>query len=145
MPYADNDYSFMFILNFDWRPTWQLHNARGHVAVGLGAEVAERAALLDYEIPALGISARISTWPVVDKAATQHGIDRLYTEAMEANKNDTKLTVNLFTDSMFGASAEEQLQQTKDAKEPKILVIGLFGESAYLKSLTKRLKLASFE
>jgi hypothetical protein len=145
MPYADNDYSFMFILNFDWRPTWQLHNARGHVAVGLGAQLAKKAALLDYEISALNITAKIPTWPVVDKAAAQHGIDRLYAEIMEAKKNGADVTVNLFTDSMFGASAEGQLQQTKDAKEPKILIIGLFGESAYLKTLTKRLKLASFE
>lgn len=145
MSYANNDYSFMFILNFDWQPTWQLHNARGHVAVGLGAGLAKKAVLLDYEIPALDITAKISTWPVVDKAATQHGIDRLYAEIIEANKNGAGLIVNLFTDSMFGASAEDQLQQTKDAKEPKILVIGLFGESAYLKTLTKRLKLANFK
>lgn len=138
MAYADNDYSFMFILNMDWQPTWQLHNARGHVAVSLGAQTQEKARLLDYEIPALDTMAKISHWPVIDKSGHQKGVDRLFREI----QNETDLTMSLFTDSMFGTSAEDQLLQTKEASNPRILVIGLFGKTEKLKRLSKRLSLA---
>lgn len=144
MAYADNQNTFMFILNKNWEPAWQLHNARGHVAVGLGATIGQAANLLGYEIPALEMTAQISHWPVVDKAAKEAEINRLYLELKEANAQGDDFVMNVFTDSMFGTSAEDQLAQTRNAKEPKILVIGLFGKSDVLKQLTKRLKLASF-
>lgn len=142
MPYADNGKTFMFICNIEWQPTWQLHNARGHVAIGLGATICKRAELLAYDIPALGATAHISTWPVIDKAANQSEIAKLYAELQSAQYDD--ITVNIFTDSMFGASAQEQLRQTRETASPTILCIGLFGDGSKLKGLTKRLKLASF-
>jgi hypothetical protein len=141
MAYADNKYSFMFILNKDWQPAWQLHNARGHVAVSLGAQAGEKAKLLDYEISALNTTVGISHYPVIDKGGHAKDVNRLFRELQEAPDG---ITYSIFTDSMFGASAEEQLQQTKQVTDPSILVIGMFGETEKLKVLSKRLSLATF-
>ena len=143
MSYSDNGSSFMFVLNSEWQPAWQIHNARGHVAIGLAAQSHKEANLLTYETPALHANAHISMWPVIDKSATQLQLNKLYEEALKLSK-EKQITLNFFTDSMFGASAADQMSQTKEAQSPTILAMGMFGDSKILKTLTKRLKLASF-
>lgn len=143
MSYADNSASFVFVLNSDWQPKWQLHNARGHVAIGLAAHLHEETKLLDYKTPAFNASAHISTWPVIDKMATEQQLADLYNEALALSQAN-QITLNFFIDSMFGASAEEQLRQTEKAQSPRLLAIGIFGDSKVLRTLTKKLPLATF-
>lgn len=139
MSYADNGCTSMFILNNEWQPTWQLHNARGHVALAMGAENNQELKLRTYEVPALNHTTPISTWPVIDKATSEKELHKLYEKLLDA-----KLKCYIFTDSMFGSSAQVQMEQTKNATDPKILVLGIFGPTEEIRNLTKHLSLARF-
>lgn len=137
--YADNQKKLAVIMNGKY-PIPQLQNGAFHAVLGLTALVGTTAfELLNYDNDSLGIEAQISRFPnIVLSAKNGNQILKTYEEAKRLG-----LACNIFSGSMLGSSAEEQMQQTREATADTLnpMVVVLFGEQEDLQPLTKKFSL----
>ena len=134
--YADNHRKLVAITNRQYAIP-QRQNAVLHATVGLiklvGIDAFE---LLDYDNDELDVRAQISLFPNVGLAA-KNGSQLLatYRQASEA-----RIACNIFCESMLGASADEQVRQTREAtlETLKPMAVVLFGDAEVLQALTKK-------
>lgn len=134
--YADNHRKLVAISNRQYTVP-QLQNAVLHATIGLVKLVGIDAfQLLNYDNDELGVHAQISLFPNVGLAA-KNGSQLLNTYRQA---NDANIACNIFCESMLGASADEQVRQTKEAtlENLKPMVVVLFGEADVLHPLTKK-------
>lgn len=134
--YVDNHHKLIAITHRGYTVA-QRQNAVLHAAVGLVELVGvEALQLLSYENEALGIHAQISLFPNIGLAAKNgNQLLNTYRQAMEAN-----VACNIFCESMLGASAEDQMRQTREATPEtlKPMALALFGDAETLQPLTKK-------
>ena len=138
--YADNDFKFVAILNKKMDPP-QLMNALGHMAVGLTSlcDNLEDMRFHSYYDADGGVHPAISHFPfIVLIADNSNKIRTARNAAINANIMHTD-----FTTTMLGASAEDQLQQTRDNKEIDLEYVGLclFGPAELLNEITRKFSL----
>lgn len=137
--YADNQQKYVCVLNGK-QPIHTLMNALGHVTLGLAGELTpDERALLDYPNEACGFQARISTFPfIILKAKNSNQLARLKEELSAA-----ELSFNVFSNTMIGASADEQVSNTAAASPDNIdyWAVCAFGAADKLDPLTKRFSL----
>jgi hypothetical protein len=134
--YAENHRKLVAITNRQYAVP-QRQNAVLHATVGLikfvGIEAFE---LLNYDNDDLDIQAQISLFPNVGLTA-KNGSQLLntYRQASEAN-----IACNIFAESMLGASADDQIRQTREAtlETLKPMAVVLFGDADALHPLTKK-------
>ena len=133
MAYQDNSRKAAVVLNRAV-PFSRLANALAHCCAGMADIAGTEAEFLDYPCPAGDWRARISRWPMVILEAKNSGqLARLVREAREE-----ELPLNCFTAAMIGASAEEQIRQTREDREPEYWAVAVFGDAEELRPLTKR-------
>ncbi|NBD31405.1 MAG: DUF2000 family protein [Cyanobacteria bacterium] len=132
MLYADNHLKI---------ETPQLMNALGHTTSGLMAKIAEKSEpmeFLEYQYQAEWAEpSSISRYPfIVLKAKNNNQLKTLH-QSMSAHPD---LVHNVFTDSMLGASADEQLKKTLQTKTEELnyFCLVLFGESEEIEPLTRK-------
>lgn len=137
--YADNHRKIVAITNRRYSVP-QRQNAIIHATVGLiklaGIDEFE---LLDYDNDELDVQAQISLFPNVGLAARNgNQLLNTYRQASDAN-----IICNIFCESMLGASAAEQVRQTREAtlETLKPMAVALFGEADILHPLTKKFSL----
>ena len=138
--YADNEYKFVAVLN-EKIALPRLLNAMGHMTAGL---VARQNGHLDsswlcYEDGDGGIHPAISRHPfIILSAKNSNQIRTLRQAALQHG-----VAYNDFTDTMLGASAEDQLARTAGTREQDLEYFGicLFGRAEELHPLTRRFSL----
>ena len=139
--YQDNSRKFVVILN-QKQNAGLLMNALSHTVGGLISKQSERLDQMEF-LPYMDrdgvFDAHISRFPfIVLKAKNGNQIRTVRQAAQEAG-----IPFNVFTDTMFGASAEDQLQRTRGTKEAELdyIAIGLFGPSVDLDKMTRKFSL----
>jgi hypothetical protein len=141
--YADNQYKFVAVLNPKIEIA-QLMNALGHITAGLIAETKnlEEMQFLKYEFQAdWATSSVLSLYPfIVLKAKNSNQLKTLHHSASE-----TGIAHNVFTDSMLGNSAIDQIEATKNTNPQDLIYfcVVLFGKSDRLATLTRKFSLFS--
>ena len=136
MSYQDNTNKIVVVVNRSV-PFARLANALAHCCAGLANVVGADAEFLDYPCPAGDWRARISRFPAVILEAKNSGqLARLVREAKEG-----EMPLNCFTAAMIGASAEEQIRQTREDADPEYWAVAVFGGAEELRPLTKRFSL----
>lgn len=138
--YTDNQFKFVAVLNKRIGLP-QLLNALGHISAGLTSTLPDNKLMefLEYNDSDGTRHPAISKFPfIILTADNGNQIRRLRAEAIDA-----KILYNDFTGSMIGQSAEEQLKQTRAAKELELeyFAILMFGPSEKLNVMTKRFSL----
>ena len=139
--YADNQSKFIAVVNSKIEMP-KLMNALGHITAGLVAKCKnlEDMQFLKYEFEADWTTASlISLYPfIILTAKNNNQLKTLHQAANEAG-----IIHNVFTDSMLGASATEQRQNTKDTKIDDFTYfwVILFGSSEQLTALTRKFSL----
>lgn len=143
MLYEDNHLKFAAILNPKIEMA-KLMNATGHATAGLidKASSIESFQFLKYNFCSdaeWASPASISRYPYIAlEAKNNNQLKTLHRAAAEAN-----ILHNVFTESMLGASATEQMQQTLTANPDDLIYfcIVLFGSSEELAPLTRKFSL----
>jgi hypothetical protein len=141
--YADNDLKFTAILNSKI-PIPQLMNALGHMTSGLTSRTTDPSQMnfLEYQFNSDRLTpATISLYPfIVLKSKNSNQLKTLHESV-----TDIGILHNVFTDSMLGASAIEQIENTKNTKPEDLIYFGivLFGDSQKLAKLTHKFSLFS--
>jgi len=135
--YTDNDYKFIAVLNKKIELP-KLLNALGHISVGLTSliENIDDFRFLQYYDADGGLHPAISHYPfIILSAKNGNQIRQLREKAIESG-----IIYNDFVDQMLGASAEDQLNQTKNTKNAdfEYFAICLFGSYETLRPLTKK-------
>lgn len=140
--YADNEFKVIAVVN-DKIEIPKLMNAVGHTTAGLMAKANNdpNMEFLKYEFSAnFAESSLIALSPyIILKAKNNNQLKTLHLAV-----NEKGILHNVFTDSMLGASAEEQIAQTKNtpADDLTYFCIVLFGKyEEELKPLTKKFSL----
>ena len=134
--YSDNHRKLVAITNPKYSFP-QRQNAVIHATVGLVSFVGiEAFETLPYLNEDLQIDAQISLYPNVCLTA-KNGSQLL---ASYHQANSACIACNIFTESMLGGSAAEQIQKTRDATVETIgpIALVLFGNSEALTPITKR-------
>ena len=139
MSYQKTDCRIAIALNAKIE-TGRLMNAYGHTLTGLAGMLSGDALqLTDYPAPALSAVAKISHFPVIVlKSKNSAGLKRLLLEAHTAG-----LDANFFTSSMIQATEAEQIEATRNDPDPELMAAAVFGASANVAAITKRLSLYS--
>lgn len=139
MLYADNQWKFVIVMNKKAGAA-QLMNAVAHLALGMSRRELPEAGswYYDYTGPDDRSYAMISHWPVIVLKGNGNQLKTLYEQARELG-----LSCQTFVDAMLGASAEEQMRQTRErpADSVEVLAVMLFGDSETLRGLTKKFSL----
>ena len=139
--YTDNQSKFIAVLNPKIE-TSKLMNGFGHITAGIVAKCQQIDELqfLNYEFAGNWASpAAIGLYPfIILSAKNNNQLKTLHQAANEAN-----ILHNAFTDSMLGASAAEQMQNTKNANPDDLTYFGivLFGTADELTPLTRKFSL----
>lgn len=139
--YADNQSKFTAILNAKIE-AHKLMNALGHITAGLVAQCQniEDMQFLKYEFEAGWTTpSLISLYPfIILSAKNNNQLKTLHQVANEAG-----ILHNVFTYSMLGASAAEQMDNTKNSKTDDLTYLGivLFGPADQLAALTRKFSL----
>jgi hypothetical protein len=141
MSYSDNQFKFVAVLNSKIE-TSRLLNCLGHITTGLVAKSQNLNDMqfLKYEFEADWTTpSLISLYPfIILSAKNNNQLKTLHQAALEA-----EILHNVFTDSMLGASASEQMQATKNTKTDELTYFGvaLFGAAEQLAALTRKFSL----
>lgn len=139
--YTDNQSKFIAVINPKIEMP-KLMNALGHITAGLVAKCKnpEDMQFLKYEFEADWTTASlISLYPfIILTAKNNNQLKTLHQAANEAG-----IIHNVFTDSMLGASATEQMQNTKIANTNDLTYfsVALFGSAEQLTTLTRKFSL----
>lgn len=139
--YADNQSKFIAVLNPKVE-TAKLLNCLGHITAGIvgKCQKLEDLQFLSYEFAAdWATPSAIGLYPFIILTAKNN--NQLKTLHLAANEAD--ILHNVFTDSMLGGSATEQMQNTKTAKIDDLTYFGivLFGTAEELTPLTRKFSL----
>ncbi|WP_287882232.1 DUF2000 family protein [Aquitalea sp.] len=139
MHYEVTSDKFIIVLNRRHDPA-VLFNACAHLCIGLGSRLGYKSAVLPYPVPAIGVTSMISAYPVIvleAKSSTQ-----LFNLLLRTREIPS-LVCNMFTTSMLGASAAEQIAHTEalTAQTAEIVAVGLFGEKREIEAVTKKFSL----
>lgn len=139
MNYEITSHKFVVILNRT-HALGTLFNACAHICLGLGSELQERAAGLRYPSPLLGLISTISAYPVIileAKSSTQ------LVNFLSRTRENLDVSCNLFTTSMIGRSAVDQIACTAalTAETADIVAVGVFGERSLVEFATKKFSL----
>jgi hypothetical protein len=141
MFYQDNDHKTIAVIN-PAISSPQLMNALGHVTAGLASKLSslDELQLLQYSFQSdLSDPAHISRYPyIILKSKNNNQLKTLHQTINEAG-----IIHNVFTDSMLGASAEEQMSNTKNTPVDDLtyFLIAMFGKAEVLAPLTKKFSL----
>lgn len=141
MSYDNNDFKFACVVNRTVALP-RLMNALAHTVAGLAGDLTrETISLLDYENATDGFTARISQWPVIILQAKNSS----QLSTLRSAADEKLIAHNVFTSSMIGQSAEDQMAQTMAASgaDLEYWVVALFGASEVLNPLTKKFSLFS--
>ena len=138
--YADNTYKLVAVLNSKYE-TSQLMNALSHMTAGVVSQQDRQSPIefLDYRDADGSIHPRICRWSfVILKAKNSNQIRKLRRAI-----HDAELTYSDFVHTMFGASAQDQIERTEALPESELDYLGLcaFGPAEILNPLTKRFSL----
>jgi hypothetical protein len=139
--YQDNDHKTIAVINSNSNLP-QLMNALGHSTLGLVSKLTtlEDLQLLTYPFQSTDcVSSQISRYPyIILKAKNNNQLKTLHQAV-----NELGIIHNAFTDSMLGASAEEQISNTKNTAMDGLtyLSIIMFGKADVLAPLTKKFSL----
>lgn len=139
--YTDNQHKFVAVVNPKIEIP-KLMNGLGHITAGLMAQAnnQEEMQFLKYEFQADWTTpSLISLYPyIVLKAKNSNQLRTLHRAANEAG-----ILHNVFTDSMLGASADEQMANTKntDTENLNYFCVALFGASDRLATMTRKFSL----
>lgn len=136
--YTDNTMKFTVVLNKK-HPVGMRMNALGHLSAGLSRRVADSIDLLEYHSPELGFTSLISRYPVIALSADNNNqLRRLWSAVLESS-----VAYNVFTTSMIGTSATEQLVATAASTTDDVDFVGvmLFGPADVLDPLTRKFSL----
>jgi Protein of unknown function (DUF2000) len=141
MLYQDNEFKTITVIN----PTIsspQLMNGLGHATAGLVSKLGnlDELQLLKYPFQSDDSDpAHISRYPyIILKSKNNNQLKTLHQTINEAG-----IIHNVFTDSMLGASAEEQMSNTKSTAMDDLtyFLIVMFGKAEVLAPLTKKFSL----
>ncbi|AKU24046.1 DUF2000 domain-containing protein [Massilia sp. MB5] len=139
MAYENTERKFVALVNRK-HPLPVLLNALAHASNGLTAKTAGRDKLLDYPNQASGFAAKISEYPfIILEAKNGNQIRNLLPQVMA----DDSLDYNVFTTSMIGASATQQIEATLAAADEQLdfVVLLMFGERGKVEPLAKKFSL----
>lgn len=134
--YANNTKKFTAVLN-KRHPMGLQFNALGHLAAGLVGRVGDECPeFLEYKAPEEGFVSLISTYPVIILGADNNNQMRRLCAAIIGSG----LPYNIFTTSMVGQSAAEQVAATAAAPSDTLEYVGMivFGAADVIDPLTKR-------
>lgn len=134
--YANNTKKFTAVLN-KRQPAGAQFNALGHLAMGLVGRIGnECPEFLEYRVPSAGFVSMISTYPVIVLGADNNNQMRRLCAAVV----ESALPFNIFTTSMVGASAAEQVAATASASSETLEFVGVivFGDAVVIDPMTKR-------
>jgi hypothetical protein len=140
MPYLQNDKKFVAVLNRR-HPLPHVLNGLCHATAGLAGRMIGQAQadFLSYANDADAFEAFISRYPfIVLEARNGNQLATLRKAAVERG-----LPVNVFISAMLGASAEEQVANTKAAAGDALdyMAVVLFGDAAIVDPLTRKFSL----
>jgi hypothetical protein len=139
--YQDNDYKTIAVINPNINPP-QLLNALGHATAGLLSKFGTSGDMqfLKYEFQGdWSEASHISRYPyIILKAKNNTQLTTLHHALNEAG-----IVHNAFTDSMLGASAEEQMSNTSSTSMDNLtyMAIVMFGKTEFLTPLTRKFSL----
>lgn len=140
--YANNEFKFIAVVN-DKIEIPKLMNALGHTTAGLMSKANDSFGMefLKYKFSGEFVQpSLIALCPyIILKAKNNNQLKTLHLAV-----NEKAILHNVFTDTMLGASAEEQITQTKNTKVDDLtyFCIILFGKyEEDLKPLTKKFSL----
>jgi hypothetical protein len=139
MAYDNNSKKFVAVINRKQAPP-VIMNALAHTALGIAAKVGEDKQVLDYPNEATGFLAKISEYPfIILEAKNGSQLRGLLGIAMDT----PSISYNVFTTSMIGASASDQIQSTKSAggDELDFVAVVLFGAKEEIEPLTRKFSL----
>lgn len=139
MAYIDNQTKFVCVLN-PRTPLPRAMNALAHAILGLGATIGPQAVeVLDYRLADQVLPTRISRFPVIILQAKNGNQLRSTFQAA----GSAGISVNLFTDTMIGCSADDQIERTGSTRlaDADPLVLCLFGTARNVDALTRRFSL----
>lgn len=139
--YQDNSMKFVVIVN-QKQPGGLLMNAVAHTVAGLlkkQSKHLDQMEFLSYVANDGVLDARISRFPFIILKAKNGNQIRTVRQAAQ----DADIPCNVFTDTMLGTSADEQLQKTSSTKEALMdyIALCLFGPAAALDPLTRKFSL----
>lgn len=139
--YADNQFKFIALLNSKIE-TPLLMNALGHMTAGLVAKCMnlDDMQFLKYEFEADQTTpSMLSLYPYIVLSAKNNN----QLKTLHQSVNEAGILHNVFTDSMLGASAVEQMNNTKRIKTDDLTYFGiaLFGAADQLATLTRKFSL----
>jgi hypothetical protein len=136
--YADNERKFVAILN-PKIDIPKLMNALTHLTAGLVSKSGawDEMKFLNYEFNSTSIeSSSISRYPfIILKAKNNNHLKTLHQTATEIG-----IIHNVFTDTMLGANAIEQMTNTENTNPEDLVYFGiiLFGDREQLADLTHK-------
>ncbi len=134
--YANNTKKFTAVLS-KRQPVGTQFNALGHLVAGLMGRINNDCPeFLEYKAPHAGFVSMISTYPVIVLGADNNNqMRRLCATVVESG-----LPHNIFTTSMVGASAAEQVAATAAAAAETLEFVGVivFGAADVIDPMTKR-------
>ncbi|NEU79882.1 DUF2000 domain-containing protein [Nostoc sp. UIC 10630] len=139
--YADNQCKLIAVVNPQIESP-KLMNALAHITAGLVAKTnnLDEMQFLKYEFQADWTTpSLISLYPfIILKAKNNNQLKTLHQAA-----NEVGILHNVFTDSMLGASAIEQMDNTKNINTGDLtyFCVVLFGASDQLAALTRKFSL----
>lgn len=141
MQYQNNELKFIAVINPKIEIP-KLMNALCHTTAGLAAKINDfnEMKFLKYEFQAdWTTSSLISLYPFIILESKNNNQLRTLHQAV----NETGIIHNIFTDSMLGASATEQMQNTKNTKTDELTYFSvvLFGMAEQLAPLTRKFSL----
>lgn len=139
--YTDNQYKFIAVLNPKIEVP-KLMNALGHMTAGLIAKAndADEMQFLKYEFQAnWATSSLISLYPFILLTAKNNSQLKSLHQAVSAGA----ILHNVFTETMLGVSAAEQIDSTKNTNSDELTYLGilLFGSTDQLTTLTRKFSL----
>jgi hypothetical protein len=141
--YADNDRKFTAILNSKI-PIPQSMNGLAHMTAGLISRATDPSQMnfLQYQFNSDRLTpANISLYPfIILKSKNSNQLKTLHESVTNMG-----ILHNVFTGSMLGASAIDQIENTKNTKSEDLIYFGiaLFGDSQKLAELTRKFSLFS--
>ena len=136
--YEKTDYKFVAVVNSKIEIP-KLMNCLAHITAGLVAKTndLEMMQFLDYEFQKDTISSStISPYPfIILKAKNNNQLQTLHQSATVS-----KIAHNVFTESMLGSSALEQLENTQNSPIEDLTYFGiaLFGSVEKIEALTRK-------
>ena len=134
--YSDNQSKTVAILN-PKIDIPKLMNAVGHTTQGLSFKVSKNLNLLEYKFNAdWSQPASISLFPYILLEAKNNNQLKTLHRAV----SDTQILHNVFTETMLGSSADQQMEQTLIANPDDLIYfcIVLFGTAEELTPLTRK-------